>query len=357
MRTSQRKVQRSAARSRPNETAGDSLLAEDRNERILRVAPDVREPSWEAAWPCPERGTGRPVTTVDLIDGTFELSKQLQGGRRCAEDDAPCSAVVRVVNGVLKLIERGSTHIGVVTDHGVKSFRHRLWPGYRGGKDCELGTTSQIHMLELVLASMGVMVWPMAELEAADGLASAARIAGEDCSVKLVRLWSPARKVAQCIRGCRVIQASKTGKGPMHEEWVRRKFGVLPSVVPDFLALAGDPADGFSGIAAVGAGKAARFLNDYGPIEYFPDWVLGEQRQQALLFKQLAALRSEEKLYADVEALRWRGPTDDFHDWADCLGAPNLLLRCLDAEGALRRPGLSKARRRGRPPRPRHVSW
>jgi 5'-3' exonuclease len=270
---------------------------------------------------------------IDLIDGTYELFRHFYGLRRFTKgEDRPVGAVVGVLNGVLEMIESGVTHVGVATDHVIESFRNRLWPGYKTGEGIELALLAQFHPLEEGLAAMGVAVWPMIELEADDALASAARLADEDERVEMVRIWTPDKDLAQCVRCDRVLQ-SKNIRGAND---VREKFGVEPALIPDFLALVGDAADGYSGIKGIGAVGAARLLNQYGPIELFPPNVLGDQLETALLFKRLATLDTGAKVFRDVEELRWRGLTRAFTAWTERIGAPKLLQRSLEAQVRLR---------------------
>ena len=226
---------------------------------------------------------------VDLIDGTYELFRHFYGLRRFTKGhDRPHGAVIGVLQGVLEMIEHKTTHVGVATDHVIESFRNALWPGYKTGDGIEPALQAQFHPLEDALAAMGVVVWPMVELEA-DAAA------------------------------------------------IREKFGVEPRLIPDFLALVGDAADGYPGIAGIGAVGAAQLLNRHGPIEQFPANVLGPRREAALLFKRLATLRTDAPLFADVDELRWRGPTDAFAAWTELVGAPKLLERCLKAQAAVAR--------------------
>jgi 5'-3' exonuclease len=184
---------------------------------------------------------------------------------------------------------------------------------------------------------MGVVTWPMTELEADDALASAARQAAEDPRVEKVLIWTPDKDLAQCVRGERVLQVDRRANQIRAANDIREKFGVEPALIPDFLALVGDAADGYPGIAGIGAVGAARLLNQYGPIESFPAPVLGERRADALLFKQLATLRSEARLFGDVDALRWRGPTAAFAAWTQRVQAPRLLQRCLEVQAQVER--------------------
>ncbi|HKH83346.1 MAG TPA: 5'-3' exonuclease H3TH domain-containing protein [Gemmatimonadales bacterium] len=267
---------------------------------------------------------------VHLIDGTYELFRHFYGLRRfTGNKDQPFGAVLGVLNTVLELIESGGRHIGVATDHVIESFRNDLWPGYKTGVGIEPALLAQFHPLEEALEAMGIAVWPMVELEADDALASAARIAAEDPEVQKVCIWTPDKDLAQCVRGDRVVQVIRRGKTIRNAEGVRQKFGVEPVLIPDFLALVGDSADGYPGIPGIGATTAARLLNRHGTIEEFPDSVLGANRELALLFKILATLRADAMLFEDVEELRWGGPSTDFAVYAKSIGAERVLERCL----------------------------
>jgi len=278
---------------------------------------------------------GAPAVTcmiIDLIDGTYELFRHFYGLRRFTKgEDRPLGAVAGVLNGVLEMIENNVTHVGVATDHVIESFRNRLWSGYKTGEGIEPALVAQFHPLQDGLAAMGVAVWPMIELEADDALASAARLADEDERVEMVRIWTPDKDLAQCVRGDRVLQVDRRNMYIRGANDVREKFGVEPALIPDFLALVGDAADGYPGIKGIGAVGAARLLNRYGPIELFPPGVLGHQLETAMLFKRLATLDTGAKLFRDVEELRWRGPTRAFAAWTERIAAPNLLKRSLEA--------------------------
>src|SRR5712675_3032874 len=128
---------------------------------------------------------------VHVVDGTYELYRHFYGLRRFNKGkDRPLGAVVGVLQSVLQMLETGATHVGVATDHVIESFRNRLWPGYKTGDGIEPALLAQFHPLEEALASMGVAVWPMVELEADDGLASAAHLAAEDPRVEKVCIWA-----------------------------------------------------------------------------------------------------------------------------------------------------------------------
>jgi 5'-3' exonuclease len=272
---------------------------------------------------------------VHLVDGTYELFRHFYGLRRFTEGpDPPYGAVAGVLHTVLQMIETGATHVGVATDHVIESFRNGIWPLYKTSAGMEPALLAQFHPLEEALAAMGVAVWPMTELEADDALASAARIASEDERVEKVCIWTPDKDLAQCVRGDRVVQVDRRSQKVRSAEGVREKFGVVPALIPDFLALVGDAADGYPGIRGIGRITAARLLNRHGMIEDFPPDVLSDSRDLALLFKDLATLRTHAPLFEDVEELRWRGPTDAFAGRADRLGDARLLERSRNAPSA-----------------------
>jgi 5'-3' exonuclease len=269
---------------------------------------------------------------VHAVDGTYELFRHFYGLRRFNKgEDRRYGAVTGVLNTVLEMIEGGALHIGVATDHVIESFRNRLWAGYKTGDGIEPALLAQFHPLEEVLDAMGIAVWPMIELEADDALASAAKIASEDERVEKVCIWTPDKDLAQCVRGDRVVQIDRKSKTIRDADGVRKKFGVDAGLIPDFLALVGDAADGYPGIAGIGAVSAARLLNHHGAIENFPAAVLGDRRAQALLFKNLATLRTDAALVNDVDELKWRGPKPAFQAWTERMQAPALLKRCLKA--------------------------
>src|SRR5262245_5488382 len=232
---------------------------------------------------------------VHLVDGTYELFRHFYGQRRFNKgEDRPFGAVLGVLNTLLEMIEGGAEHIGVATDHVIESFRNRLWRGYKTGVGIDPVLFAQFHPLEEALAAMGVAVWPMVELEADDALASAAHLADGDERVQKVCIWTPDKDLAQCVRGERVVQVDRKTKTIRDQAGVREKFGVEPALIPDFLALVGDAADGYPGLEGIGRVSAARLINRYGRLEDFPADVLGERRKLALLFKTLATLRTDE---------------------------------------------------------------
>jgi 5'-3' exonuclease len=273
---------------------------------------------------------------VHLVDGTYELFRHFYGLRRFTDgrDDPPLGAVAGVLHTVLQMIETGAIYVGVATDHVIESFRNDLWPGYKTGEGMEPALAGQFHPLEEALEAMGVAVWAMVELEADDALASAARIASENPKVERVCIWTPDKDLAQCVQGDRVVQVDRKSNKIRNAEGVREKFGVDPAQIPDFLALVGDSSDGYPGIAGIGRVTAARLLNRHGSIDGIPDDVLGEQRELALRFKELATLRADAPLFGDVEEIRWRGPNPAWPSWVERIGDKRLTAHCEKALAA-----------------------
>ena len=271
---------------------------------------------------------------VHLVDGTYELFRHFYGLRRFNKgEDAPYGAVHGVLRTVLQLVEAGGTHIGVATDHVIESFRNDLWPGYKTGDGIEPVLRAQFQPLEEALEAMGVAVWPMVELEADDGLASAAHLAAADPVVDKVCIWTPDKDLAQCVRGDRVVQVDQRGGRIRDEEGVRQKFGVGPALIPDYLALVGDAADGYPGIPGIGPTTAARLLNRFGVIEDFPPTVFDPStRELALRFKDLATLRTDAPLFQGADELRWNGPTATFAALTRQMGDTRLADRSIKAQ-------------------------
>jgi 5'-3' exonuclease len=265
---------------------------------------------------------------VHLVDGTYELFRHFYGLRRATDGkDRRFGAAAGVLATVLQMIAEGATHLGVATDHVIESFRNELWAGYKTGEGIDPALFAQFEPLEDALRAMGIAVWAMVDLEADDALASAAEIASNDVRVERVCIWTPDKDLSQCVRGERVVQVDRKSKAVRDADGVRAKFGVDPELIPDYLGLVGDAADGFPGIKGIGAKGAASLLNRYGKIEDFPPEVLGQHYEAALLFKKLATLRTDAKLFVDVDELEWRGPTADFPAACDRLEAPALLER------------------------------
>jgi 5'-3' exonuclease len=265
---------------------------------------------------------------IHLVDGTYELFRHFYGIRRFKKTDPPFGAVLGVLNMVAKMIEDGATHLGVATDHVIESFRNQLWREYKTGAGIERVLLAQFHPLEEALTAMGVAVWPMIELEADDALASAAHLAAQDERVEKVCIWTPDKDLAQCVVGDHVVQVDRRSGDIRDEQAIRAKFGVAPAFIADYLALVGDAADGYPGIAGLGPKTAASLINRHGHIEEFPvETLTKENVQRALLFKDLATLRTDAPLFNDIDELRWHGATPSFTSVVKKMGDSRLATR------------------------------
>jgi 5'-3' exonuclease len=264
---------------------------------------------------------------IHLIDGTYELFRHFYGIRRFKKTDPPFGAVTGQLHMVAKMIEDGATHLGVATDHIIESFRNGLWPGYKTGAGIEPALRAQFHPLEEALTAMGVTVWPMVELEADDALASAAHLAAQDERVEKVCIWTPDKDLAQCVVGDRVVQIDRRSNQIRDAQAIRAKYGVAPEFIADYLALVGDSADGFPGIAGLGAKTAATLINRHGHIEQF---------------KTLATLRTDAPLFKDVDELRWTGPSASFGSLAKKIGGERLATRVRELQKRLKDPPITQ---------------
>ena len=273
---------------------------------------------------------------IHLVDGTYELFRHFYGIRRFKKTDPPFGAVAGVLSTVVQLLEDDATHVGVATDHIIESFRNNLWPGYKTGAGIERALRAQFEPLEEALVAMGVTVWPMVELEADDALASAAHLAAQDERVEKICIWTPDKDLAQCVVDERVVQVDRRSGAIRGAEEVRAKFGVAPEFIPDYLALVGDAADGYPGIAGCGPKTAATLINRYGALENFgPEVLNDENRALAVLFKDLATLRTDAPLFKDVDELQWRGATSEFPQVAEQIESARLLTRVRKLEKRL----------------------
>lgn len=282
---------------------------------------------------------------VYLVDGTYELFRQYYGrGAAGDEEQSDVGAVRGVVASMVSLLQRGVTHLGVATDHVVESFRNDLWPGYKTSAGMPAVLLAQFGLLEEALEAIGVLVWPMVELEADDALASAAAVADDDPRVEQVRICSPDKDLAQCVRGERVVMLDRRKEEVTDERGVWARFGVGPASVPDWLALVGDSADGFPGVPGWGKQSASTVLSHYVHLEEVPDdphaWHdgtrravrgaprlaanLASHRQDAHLFKVLATLQHDPAVLASVDDLAWRGPSPEVGEMARRLRDPQL---------------------------------
>jgi len=273
---------------------------------------------------------------IHLVDGTYELFRHFYGIRRFKKTDPPLGAVSGVLSTVVQLLDEGGTHVGVATDHIIESFRNTMWAGYKTGAGIEPALRAQFEPLEEALAAMGVAVWAMVELEADDALASAAHLAAQDSRVEKVCIWTPDKDLAQCVVDDRVVQVDRRSGVIRDADGVRTKFGVAPEFIPDYLALVGDAADGYPGISGCGSKTAAQLINRYGPLENFPRESLNDaNRTLALLFKDLATLRSDAPLFKTVDELEWCGTTPEFAAVAEKIGNASLTKRVKKLEKKL----------------------
>jgi 5'-3' exonuclease len=276
---------------------------------------------------------------VYLIDGTYELFRHYFAiPSQKAVDGAEVAAVRGVLASMIVLLRDGVTHIGVATDQVIESFRNDLWPGYKTGAGVAPELLGQFPILEEALAALGVVVWPMVEYEADDALAAAAVRAA--AYAEQVLICTPDKDLAQCVVDDHVVQFDRRANRIVNADGVVAKFGVAPASIPDYLALVGDSADGFPGLSGWGAKSAATVLAKFGHIEAIPDdparWgvpvrgapalaaTLASSRDLAMLFKDLATLRTAIAIDASAAGLRWSGPRPEFHGLASRLGAPEL---------------------------------
>ena len=282
---------------------------------------------------------------VHLIDGTYELFRHHFGAPSYVnEDGVEVGAVRGVVFSVLGMFRDGATHVAVATDQVIESFRNEMWPGYKTGEGVEPVLLAQFPVLEEALAALGVVVWPMVEHEADDGLASGAAMAAADERVVEVRVCTPDKDLAQCVdagRGGKTVQVDRRRGLRWEADGIREKFGVEPESIPDYLALVGDSADGFPGLRGWGAKSTAAVLSHYLHLEEIPDepwkWAvkvrgrdrlaatLREERASAELFRELATLVRDAPVSDSVDELRWRGPRPELAAVAERLAAPGLV--------------------------------
>jgi len=265
---------------------------------------------------------------VDVVDGTYELFRHYYALPPHQDESGQDVAAIRgVLSSILSLLGGGATHVGVATDHVIESFRNHLWAGYKTGDGIEPALLAQFHPLEDALEALGVKVWRMTEFEADDALASAAAVAWADPAVEQIRVCSPDKDLAQCVQGRRVVQVDRRREITFDENGVVERFGVKPTSIPDYLALVGDSADGFPGLEGWGPKSASALLARYGTLEAIPEdpgaWevkvrgaprlaqVLAVQRERALLFKDLATLRTCADVGESVADWEWRGPTPE----------------------------------------------
>jgi 5'-3' exonuclease len=285
---------------------------------------------------------------IHLVDGTYELFRHFFALPSATDANGQEVAAVRgVLSSVLSMIEGGTNHTGVATDHVVESFRNELYPGYKTSEGVAPELLSQFPVLEEALQAMGVVVWPMVKFEADDALASAAIKAAQDGRAGQVLICTPDKDLSQCVSGTRIVQLDRRREILRDEAGVMAKFGVKPQSIPDFLAVVGDSADGYPGIAGWGLKAAALTLCQYPRLEDIPkDWqqwhpsirrarLLAESLfgswNDALLFRTLATLRLDVPVFENIDELRWNGPRADFEEQCRRLKAPQLFRRAMAA--------------------------
>jgi 5'-3' exonuclease len=285
---------------------------------------------------------------IYLVDGTYELFRHYYALPSARDATGREVAAVRgVLASVLGMMKAGASHIAVATDHVIESFRNELWEGYKTSEGVEPDLLAQFPVLEEVLSAAGIVVWPMVEFEADDALAAAAVAAARDPQVERVVICTPDKDLAQCVQGSRIVQLNRRTGVIMDEPGVVKKFGVSPTSIPDYLALVGDTADGYPGLPGWGAKSSAAVLAKFEHLESIPadfrEWrvkaasaktladTLVRERDQAMLFRRLATLRTDIALFEDVEQLRWNGPTPTFDSIAARLDAAVTKLRQAEA--------------------------
>jgi 5'-3' exonuclease len=263
---------------------------------------------------------------IYLVDGTYELFRHYYSLPSAKDAEGREVAAVRdVLASMLGMIKGGATHIAVATDHVIESFRNGLWPGYKTSAGVERELLAQFSLLEEVLSAAGIIVWPMVEFEADDALASGAVAAARDKRVGQVIICTPDKDLGQCVQGSRIVQLNRRTGVTLNEVGIVQKFGVAPASIPDYLALVGDSADGYPGLPGWGAKSSSAVLAKFGNLESIPadcrEWrvnaanasalaaTLVRDKENALLFRTLARLRTDIPLFDNVDQLRWNGPT------------------------------------------------
>ncbi len=296
---------------------------------------------------------------IYLVDGTYELFRYFFAHPPHLNEKGEQVAATRgVLGSIASMLESGVTHVGVATDHVIESFRNDLWPGYKTSEGVDPSLLEQFPLLEEALDAMGVVVWPMVELEADDALAGAAASLSKFPKVGRVIICSPDKDLAQCVRDDRIVQLNRRTQEIRNEQGVRDRFGVGPASIPDYLALVGDSADGYPGLPGWGEKSAGTVLGLYHHLETIPrtadDWQVGvrsaerlastlrEQFKLALLFRDLATLRTKEPKIASPEVIHWRGPRPSFEGICKRLDADQLFEKITGLAHALKGKGSEK---------------
>jgi 5'-3' exonuclease len=299
---------------------------------------------------------------VYLVDGTYELFRHYYAVPSARDADGHEVGAVRgVLASVQSMVRDGATYIAVATDHVIESFRNGLWREYKSSAGVEPELLAQFPLLEEVLSAAGFVVWPMVEFEADDALAAAALAASRDKRVERVIICTPDKDLGQCVKGSRIVQLNRRTQVTLDEAGVFQKFGVMPESIPDYLALVGDSADGYPGLPGWGAKSSAAVLAKFLHLEAIPpdfrDWhvnaanagnlaaTLSEQRELATLFRTLATLRTDIKLFDDVDELRWAGPKQEFEELSARLQKARIQKRAAPPEAPAKSARPPSARR------------
>ena len=262
---------------------------------------------------------------IHLVDGTYELFRNYFGAPpRKSPDGREVGATVGLLRSLFMLVSTpGATHVACAFDHVIESFRNELFPGYKTSAGVAPDLLAQFPLAERAVAALGIVVWPMVELEADDALATAASRFRDQPGVEQVVICSPDKDLAQAVRGVNVVCWDRRRGIVLDEDGVIEKFGVRPRSIPDWLALVGDAADGLPGIPAWGAKSAAAVLSRCDHLEAIPEdprqlglplgrasrltESLAAHREEAYLYRRLATLRDDAPLDEGPADLEWRG--------------------------------------------------
>ncbi len=282
-----------------------------------------------------------------LVDGTYELFRHFYAIPPETNSAGEEVAATRgVLASMISMLETSATHVGVATDHVIESFRNDLWPGYKTSEGIDPRLLAQFQLLEDALVALGVVVWPMVELEADDALAGAAEHLAKFPKVRRVFICSPDKDLAQCVRKKRIVMFDRRRSLIIDESGVKEKFGVQPDSIPDYLGLVGDSADGYPGLDGWGEKSASSVLSRYKHIEKIPmseiEWevrprradklaaTLRENLKLALLFRDLATLRKTEPRIKAADEILWTGPSKSFVAMCERLEAGQLQNRVVE---------------------------
>jgi 5'-3' exonuclease len=279
---------------------------------------------------------------IHLVDGTYELFRSFYGApAKKAPDGREVGATLGLLNSLLALLTKsGATHVACAFDHVIESFRNDLFPGYKTSEGVAAELLGQFALAEQAVAALGIVVWPMVEFEADDALATAANRFRDEVGVEQVVICSPDKDVAQLVSGNQVVCWDRRRDIVYDEAAVLEKYGVRPASIPDWLALVGDSADGYPGIAGWGAKSASTVLLRYEHLESIPEdssqWGFGTARalrlaeslrahqEDVLLYRRLATLRQDVPLQERIADVEWRGAHERLKQICGELGSAKL---------------------------------